>query len=162
VLGHSFGGRVALVLALEHVGAPARLVLSCTTPAARLAHPDRPTYTTIEEMAQALFADPADERLGEYLRRRAPEQPRLDIAAAFPDDDTTGFDVEARLGEIRAPTLVLAGARDRIRPLSAAETIADGIPGAQLVVFQRSGHLPFVEEQAAFVDAVREFVLGGG
>jgi pimeloyl-ACP methyl ester carboxylesterase len=36
------------------------------------------------------------------------------------------------------------------------ETLTD----ARLVVFQRSGHLPFLEEADAFADEVAEFVLG--
>jgi proline iminopeptidase len=161
VLGHSFGGRVALRLALDAPERLSRLVLSCTTPAARFTGETPGTgWRTVEDLIARLFADPSDERLADYLRRRAPEQPRPELASEFPASDTVEFDVEARLGEISVPALVLAGARDRIRPPAAAEALAAGIPDARLVVFEQSGHLPFVEEQDAYLAAVRSFLLG--
>jgi proline iminopeptidase len=42
--------------------------------------------------------------------------------------------------------------------VEAAEVIARGIPDAELVVFERSGHMTFVEEPDAYVAAVRRFV----
>ncbi len=34
----------------------------------------------------------------------------------------------------------------------------EGIPGSELVVFERSGHFPFVEEPVAFFGAVRDWL----
>jgi pimeloyl-ACP methyl ester carboxylesterase len=51
------------------------------------------------------------------------------------------FDVRDRLGEVRAPTLVIAGAEDVATPLEHAETLAHGIPGAELVVVPGAAHL---------------------
>ncbi len=56
------------------------------------------------------------------------------------------------------PVLVLAGRHDRTCSVEASEAIAAGIPGAELVVLERSGHFGFVEEPAAYVAAVRSFV----
>jgi pimeloyl-ACP methyl ester carboxylesterase len=36
------------------------------------------------------------------------------------------------------------------------------VPGAELVVFERSGHMTFVEENDAYVAAVRSFLFGAG
>ena len=52
-----------------------------------------------------------------------------------------------RLGEVRAPTLVIAGALDdRARPR--AESVAAGIPGARLAIVDGSGHTPHDERPA--------------
>ena len=32
------------------------------------------------------------------------------------------------------------------------------MPNAEMIIFEESGHMPFIEEQAAFVDAVNAFV----
>jgi pimeloyl-ACP methyl ester carboxylesterase len=40
--------------------------------------------------------------------------------------------------------------------------MAKGIPGAELVVFEHSGHVMFVEEQQAFLDAVEGFLTRHG
>ncbi|MEJ2369047.1 MAG: alpha/beta fold hydrolase [Acidobacteriota bacterium] len=74
-----------------------------------------------------------------------------------PAAETAAYDVTARLGEITAPTLVLAGRSDFVCPPSQAETLARGIPGAELRVFEKSGHMPFVEEPEATFTAVRDW-----
>jgi len=47
----------------------------------------------------------------------------------------------SRLGEIRCPTLVVAADDDQIRSLDEGHELRDGIPGAELVVIPRSGHM---------------------
>jgi pimeloyl-ACP methyl ester carboxylesterase len=51
-----------------------------------------------------------------------------------------GEPVRDRLGEIVAPTLVIHGDRDPVFPLGHAEALAEGIPGARLLVLERTGH----------------------
>jgi proline iminopeptidase len=62
--------------------------------------------------------------------------------------------VASRLGEIDVPTLILTGRDDFFCPPSQAERMHRGIRGAEMVVFERSGHYPFVEEAEAFRDAL--------
>jgi proline iminopeptidase len=69
-----------------------------------------------------------------------------------------GYDLRDRLGEIEVPTLVLCGRRDWITPLEESELMASKIPNAELVVFDHSGHSPMMEENEAFLAAVRRFV----
>jgi proline iminopeptidase len=59
------------------------------------------------------------------------------------------------LGEIQAPTLILVGRDDFICPPSQAAIMHAGIPNAQLVIFEQSGHFPYVEEPDIFFAAVR-------
>jgi proline iminopeptidase len=53
---------------------------------------------------------------------------------------------------------VLAGRYDRICPVGAAEAMASSLPNAELVVFERSAHTAFVEEQERYLDVVRGFL----
>jgi pimeloyl-ACP methyl ester carboxylesterase len=53
---------------------------------------------------------------------------------------------------------VLAGRHDRVCSVKAAEAIAAGIPGAELVVFEQSAHMTFVEEPERYLAAVRSFL----
>jgi proline iminopeptidase len=46
-----------------------------------------------------------------------------------------------------------------VTPVSAAQTIADLVPDSRLVVFERSGHSPQIEEPELFQRTVREFLL---
>jgi proline iminopeptidase len=66
--------------------------------------------------------------------------------------------VEDRLGEVTHPVLVLAGRHDRTCSVVAAEAMAAGLPDSELVVFERSGHMTFVEENEAYLAAVRGFL----
>jgi proline iminopeptidase len=54
--------------------------------------------------------------------------------------------------------LVLAGRHDRTCPVAGAEAIVTGIPDAELVVFEHSGHMALVEEPEAYRVAVRRFL----
>ena len=60
-----------------------------------------------------------------------------------------------QLRELELPTLVLVGAQDRSLPPRHSRTIADTVPGAQLVVIPDAGHLSTIEQP----DAVNEVLL---
>jgi len=55
-------------------------------------------------------------------------------------EEIVHFDVTGRLHEIRAPTLVVCGAQDPIVPVDRCAAIRDGIPGAELLVLEHTGH----------------------
>lgn len=62
-----------------------------------------------------------------------------ELAALVEAED--GYDVRARLGEVRAPTLVVAGGRDPYYDAGAFEQVARGVPDGRLVRFPRRGHV---------------------
>ena len=68
------------------------------------------------------------------------------------------YDLKPQLPAVRCPTLVTVGRTDWITPVSSAETIASLIPGARLVIFERSGHSPQIEEAASFQSVIRGFL----
>jgi proline iminopeptidase len=68
------------------------------------------------------------------------------------------YDLKPQLPSITAPTLVTVGRYDWVTPVRAAETIASLIPNAKLVVFEKSGHSPQVEERQLFLSTVRDFL----
>ena len=69
-----------------------------------------------------------------------------------------GWSVMDRLGEIKAPTLVMAGREDFIFPPGSQEELAAGIPNARLELIDRAGHNPHDEQPAATLKAVRDFL----
>jgi proline iminopeptidase len=69
-----------------------------------------------------------------------------------------GYDLKPLLPRITAPTLVTVGRTDWITPVECSETIARLIPRAKLVVFEKSGHSPQIEEAPAWTETVREFL----
>lgn len=63
-----------------------------------------------------------------------------------------------RLGEIKVPTLILWGERDRLIPVRWAQEFHQAIPGSQLVVFPKLGHVPQEEDPAATLAALRDWL----
>jgi len=66
--------------------------------------------------------------------------------------------VVSRLGEIKTPTLIMVGRDDVVTPVDQAERIHRGIPGSDLVIFEHSGHLPYLEESDLFIRTVRDWL----
>jgi proline iminopeptidase len=77
---------------------------------------------------------------------------------AFFQDAFPAYDIRDRLGEIEVKTLILAGRHDWITPLRFAEEIAEGIPNAELVIFEQSGHSIHTDEPEKFEAVTREFL----
>jgi proline iminopeptidase len=68
------------------------------------------------------------------------------------------YDLTADLPSITAPVLVTVGRADWITPVESSEKIVSLVPDARLVVFERSGHSPQVEEAEAWTATVRGFL----
>jgi proline iminopeptidase len=68
------------------------------------------------------------------------------------------YDLKPVLPKVTAPTLITVGRTDWITPVSCSEQIASLIPGSRLVVFEKSGHSPQIEEAEAWTKVVREFL----
>jgi len=63
-----------------------------------------------------------------------------------------------RLGEVEARTLIIAGRHDPEAPLQCSEELLQGILDASLIVFEHSGHSPFIEEASLFAQTVAAFL----
>ncbi|MDQ3855378.1 MAG: alpha/beta hydrolase [Chloroflexota bacterium] len=188
VLGHSYGAFIALQHAVDFPGAAAQTILSSGIPSARyLEHVSRNLETfepeelreqvtrsweressarTQEDVASLLhdqlpfqFANPFDPRIAEYELRTAGAVYSPDVLQAFAAEEYGGIEVEDRLSSVTQPVLVLAGWHDRVCSVEAAEAIAQGVQHGELVVFESSGHMTFVEENELYVRTVREFLL---
>ena len=70
-------------------------------------------------------------------------------------EEPTPFDVRDDLASITVPTLILVGRQDAICSLRWSRLLHEGIPGSEMVVFERSGHFAHFEETEAFSRAIR-------
>jgi proline iminopeptidase len=104
------------------------------------------------------FADPHDPRIEQYERRTKGAIYSTEVLRHFASEEYGAIEVEDRLGDVTQPVLVLAGRHDRTCSVEAARTIAEGVRRGELVVFESSGHMPFVEENEAYIRAVRDFL----
>lgn len=69
-----------------------------------------------------------------------------------------GYDPGARMRDYRGPVLVCAGRYDRVATPSIATEISALLPGSRLVIFEHSGHRPWVEETDLYFDTLRRFL----
>jgi proline iminopeptidase len=71
---------------------------------------------------------------------------------------TADLDLTSKLGGFKFPTLVINGRYDmNVAPLTAWR-LAHAIPGAKLVFFEQSGHLPSYEEPEKYVEVLEGFL----
>jgi pimeloyl-ACP methyl ester carboxylesterase len=62
--------------------------------------------------------------------------------------------LERRLGEISAPTTIVAGTADRVVPIAAARRLAGQIPNAELVELAHAGHLLHVQHASRLAEII--------
>ena len=159
VVGHSFGGAVAAWLAVHHPERLGALILAAPSANRRAMYAlDRVLASKVAGTAVVAGAGAAlslsplrravaarahlDER---YLREVARLLTRPSSWDAFVVEQRALLDgiprLEPQLHRISTPTVIVAGAADRIVPTAAAELLAQQIPGAELVLLRRAGHL---------------------
>jgi len=190
VLGHSWGGLVAMHYALAHFGHVSHLILLNSAPASNegltlmraerrrrwAAHQERldeltPAYERgdPEAVTEAYRID-----FGTTFKRRE-DLDRLDLTYTR-EQIASGRRIEAKLMEgliwapgftlvpqlraLRVPTLVIHGELDFI-PRSCSEEIANAIPGARLVALPDSGHFSYIDAGPALQREIRDFLATG-
>src|SRR5439155_4401255 len=75
-------------------------------------------------------------------------------------DSLGDYDVEAKLGKVQVPALVVHGRQDPI-PLASSEACARAL-GARLEVLEDCGHVPYVEQPDALFSVIEPFLAGAG
>lgn len=175
VLGVSMGGFIAQEFALGYPNRLDKLVLVATAfggpnmvpvpvEAIRAMTPD-PTLSPEAKIRQAMphaFSDPswvethADE-FDQMVAWRLQYPPTPESALAQIMAGTT-FNTESRLGEIRAPTLIISGTEDKVVPPGNATLLADRIPHARVDLIPGAGHLVTIEAADQFNRDVISFL----
>jgi proline iminopeptidase len=186
VLGHSFGGHVALEYVLRYPERVSQLVLLDTAGDARWSMENGPevlagrgfgpkTVAVARRFYSGRIA-PKDFRraairlmpaydsrfsLLRFVRDTLEGGWRMKMrpeALIFGGQMMRGWSVMDRLGEIRVPTLVMAGHDDFLFPPESQAQLAAGIPNARLRIIERAGHNPQSERPTTTLTAVADFV----
>jgi 3-oxoadipate enol-lactonase len=164
--GLSLGGMVGMWLAVNAPERIERLVLACTT--ARFGAPEEWRRRAALARADGLneLAEAAADRWftrGFVDRARYVEMNLATSPAAYAAGCAAigGFDFRASLGQIAAPTLVIAGAEDTATTPADATFIAQRVPNGRLVIIEGAAHLANVERPDAFTAAVVDHLEKG-
>lgn len=164
VCGLSLGGVVAIALAHRAPERVASLIIADSF----AKHPDGAAILArsiaasddmralAENRVPILLGTDADPKLASQLiavmAAIDPAAFRLGSAAVWPADQRD------RARAITAPTLILCGSEDRVTPPALSEELARLIGGARLRLIARAGHLPNLEQPAAFNAEIRAFL----
>ncbi len=62
------------------------------------------------------------------------------------------------LPQVTVPALVCTGRDEKLVPIAAEEYVAEQMPNARLVVFEESGHCPFIEEPDRFNQVLADWI----
>jgi 3-oxoadipate enol-lactonase len=171
VVGISLGGLIAQELVLARPERVRKLVLCSTTPggAASFPMPEQ----TVALMGSASHLDPQEAMQRFVTNALSPDPPAALVEeivayrAANPPDPAGWYaqagagaahDAMSRLGEISVPTLIVHGTADNVVDVRNATLLADGIPGARLVLLEGVGHLLPWERPHEFTALVEEFL----
>lgn len=180
LIGHSMGGQIALQVASAVPDRVSRMAAIAPVVTGRLQAFIR--LVTVPQMAvghllpfavpptAALFRHPrvAPIMFGTWFHRAPPAEVWREevIRATAPDIVTPAYwsvrsimatDLTAQLSRIAAPTLIIAGRRDRVVPFQESVAAAERIPGGCLDLFDECGHFPFFEYPERFNTLVRSF-----
>lgn len=156
VLGHSYGGLIALYYALNYPENLAGLILYSTAPNFfSVFKGNLPPGLENRKCKWARYYFSEDKCLEAEANDRTIEK-FTTVYACYNEEKT--FDMTPRLKEINAPTLILAGRWDFVFPMSDEEKMDELIPHSQLVIFENSGHSSHEEEPEAFQETIRDFL----
>ncbi len=175
LVGLSYGGQVAQLLALESPGRLKTMILANTPArispflaelgeawkeAAKLEDGERFFSLAIPFIYSDIFYNnnlqwlKARQKVFKDLLDVAWFQGFIRLASSNPD-----FNVLDRVDGITCPTLLLCADRDIITPLEEMEPIHERIKGSELLVIHNAGHGAFLEKTAEFITAVTGFIL---
>ncbi len=182
ILGDSYGGMIAMAYAAAHPKHVTRLILS-DSPA--------PSWNGIVHLLPQVFPDRLEQGAAEGKLAANPEAAAqaglvnhmrmmfystdlrdaylahmgdLGFVPAIGDavqKATEKLDLTPELAKFKFPALVITGRYDmNVAPLTAWR-LAHAIPGAQLVFFEKSGHLPAYEEPDKYLKVLESFLESG-
>lgn len=168
VFGSSFGGRVAQALALLHPENVDRLVLGSTWAlphayeaqlpdgAARIAALRAQLPESGEELASWFFPEPFLQERPELRRIFANARAQTERSQRRAQAVATTLALSA--AAIEAPTLVIAGAADRVVPAQLTMELAAVLPHAKSLLLQGVGHVTVMQAPQAVADAITQFL----
>lgn len=163
LLGHSFGGRVAIKFSTTHPQEIKKLILVSsagikpkqgiswwsfflTAKACKLIFKIPPLSFFFPKVRRFLYQ--ATKRT-DYLNSGQMKETFLKVAKE---------DLTPLLTNIPVPTLIVWGEKDQELPLKFAQILLDQIPKAELHLLKNSGHFPFLDEPQKFTQIIKDFL----
>jgi pimeloyl-ACP methyl ester carboxylesterase len=177
IAGNSFGGQVALQVTLDRPARLDRLILIDASgyplapssiplgfrlariPLINLIPRVALPRSIVEKSIKNVYGDPAQvtpELIDRYYELTLREGNRAALTARL--EQVNLDQMAARIPQVRVPTMILWGGRDRLTPPDGAQRFNQDIAGSQLVMIDDLGHVPHEEAPARTLAAVAAFI----
>jgi pimeloyl-ACP methyl ester carboxylesterase len=169
LVGNSMGGWVAALMSVKY---PTRVVKIVLADAAgilpekvveeQIYQLNNSTRDEIRANMKLIFANPVlqnnEALVDQFMTARVMANDGGTINSLIESIRRREDFLNARLGEIKKPTLIIWGKQDGLLPVADAHTFNKGIAGSELVIFDPCGHVPQFERSADFNKKVLEFL----
>lgn len=170
VVGHSFGGGLAIQLHQRHPALPRSLTLVGAYAGWKGSLEPAEVRRRLDGIMAALESDPDDLAAGmmsTLLSDSAPSELRAEVESMISGFHPAGAktmavafaeaDLRSALSQIDVPTLVIHGEADVRAPMNVATSLRDAIPGAEMVVIPEVGHESYLQAPKIFIRHLRRF-----
>lgn len=182
ILGHSYGGMVAMSYGIKYQAHLEGLILATTSPSYQFLEKAK-RYVEEHGNADQIYHSnklwegdfQSEEEVGQYYEAlmplysvsstedvEPPKQPKTKQAYKVLNKGfgsfLRSFDIRAELPQIEVPTLILAGRHDWITPVSENEEIHQRIPNSTFHVLENSSHSVFIDENKLTLSLISEFI----
>lgn len=161
LIGHSFGGRIAILLASRNNINKVVLVDAAGIKPKRSLKYYYKVYKfkTIKKIIYLLYGKKKAEEIIETIRSKSGSSDYRNSSPVMRKvmSICVNEDLKFAMPEIQSPTLLIWGEKDTATPLSDALTMERLIPDAGLVAFPEAGHYSFLDNPSGFKAVINEF-----
>lgn len=161
LIGHSFGGRISILLASRQPVNKVVLVDAAgIKPKRNLKYYIKVySFKAFKKFALTLFGEKTGGKMVEWWRGKSGSQDYRNSSPMMRRimSICVNEDFKYVMPDIKAPTLLIWGENDTATPLSYAETMNSLIPDSGLVSFPDAGHYSFLDNPVGFKAVIKEF-----
>lgn len=156
LIGHSFGGRIAIKLSAIYPNLIKKIVL---VDSAGLAENKSKGISFLAKIAKPFFKPSFMRSLREKIYKKI----GVEDYVATPQLKETFLkvineDLSSNLTQINKPTLIICGENDKDTPTAVAKIMNEKIKNSKLIVLKGAGHFSFLDKPQEFFDELTKFI----
>ncbi|PIR05136.1 MAG: alpha/beta hydrolase [Candidatus Liptonbacteria bacterium CG11_big_fil_rev_8_21_14_0_20_35_14] len=157
LIGHSFGGRIAIKLASKNASWIKKIVL-VDSAGLQEKNLKKFIYKIIAKIVKPFFYIPGLDSLRQTIYKKIGPDYLATPAMQKTFLNIINEDLEPLLKNINQETLIVWGQDDDITPISMAKTLKQNINNAKLEIIENAGHFCFIDQPQKFITILNNFI----